>query len=239
MNVPILHRWPRRPATAVALQRRLAGQVRICRLESQPRLLAGADAAFGGDGNTVLAGVVVWDCLTQQTLERIVVQRPCRFPYVPGLLSFRELPGVLAAFRKLRRAPDAVLCDAQGLAHPRRFGLACHLGLWLGLPTIGCAKSRLCGEYQVPPRQRGARTGLWLDGTEVGCVLRTRDDVRPLFVSPGHLCDVESAARLTLAAATRYRLPEPTRLAHLLVNAARRRLATSVHPTADRRWPNV
>ena len=134
---------------------------------------------------------------------------------------YMSAAGVLTALRKVRSNPQVVLCDAQGLAHPRRFGLACHLGLWLGLPTIGCAKSRLCGKHHEPPIEKGGSSKPLLDGEQVGAALRTRDGVKPLFVSPGHLCDHESAVRLTLLATTRYRLPEPTRRAHQLVTRAR------------------
>lgn len=261
MKIATLHRWPRDPRAAIALQRRLAARVRLEPIPCGVRIVAGADVAFSRDGADVIAGVVVCELsedvrfgarTLHQTagagpgrhtscgtgfqpvisagtgpgryigvVERRTARVACRFPYVPGLLSFRELPGVLAAFRKLTVVPEAVLCDGQGLAHPRRFGLACHLGLWLGLPTVGCAKSRLCGTFDEPERSRGGWTPLLLDDEQVGVVLRTRDGVKPLFVSPGHLCDQASAVRLTLAATTRYRLPEPTRLAHQLVSAAR------------------
>jgi deoxyribonuclease V len=183
--------------------------------------VAGADVAFSPDGSQVIAGVVVWDSATRTVVEQKLARVVCRFPYIPGLLSFREMPAVLAAFRKLRTEPQVVLCDGQGLAHPRRVGLACHLGLWLERPTIGCAKSRLCGVYTEPPVEKGRFSPLLLDGEQAGVVLRTRTAVKPLFVSPGHLCDHESAVRLTLAATTRFRLPEPTRLAHQLVSCAR------------------
>lgn len=205
----------------MVLQRRLAPHVRLCPLPDGLHLLAGADASFSRDGKDVIAGVVLWDHATQSIIEQRTASTPCRFPYVPGLLTFRELPCILAAFRQLRTAPQAVLYDGQGLAHPRRIGIASHLGLWLGIPTVGCAKSRLCGTYDEPPAECGGASPLWHRGEQVGVVLRTRDNVKPLFVSPGHLCDHASAVRLTLAAATKYRLPEPTRLAHQLVTAAR------------------
>jgi len=221
MNIATLHRWPITPAAAIALQKRLAPLVCLRPVSSSVRLFGGADVAFSTDGSQVVAGVVVWDAEVGAVVEQRVARAPCRFPYVPGLLSFRELPGLLAALRKLRSTPQVMLCDAQGLAHPRRFGLACHLGLWLRIPTVGCAKSRLCGEHGDPASTRGSQTTLWHDRQRVGSVLRTRAGVKPLFVSPGHLCDHDSAVRLTLAAATRYRLPEPTRLAHQLVTRAR------------------
>lgn len=221
MKFVTLHRWPRTTRAAIALQHRLAPQVQFTPVRGSPRYFAGADVAFSRDGAHVVAGVLIWDAETQACIEQRVARVPCSFPYVPGLLSFRELPGVLAAFRLIRHEPDVVLCDAQGLAHPRRLGLACHLGLWLARPTVGCAKSRLCGTPAEPAPGKGSQTPLEHDGAIVGHVVRTRDHVRPLYISPGHLCDFDSAIRLTLAATTRYRLPEPTRFAHQLVTRAR------------------
>jgi len=223
MRIRALQRWPRSPRAAVVLQQRLAPQVRLEPVAADVHVLAGADVAFSPDGQHVIAGVVVWDLQTREILEQRTARVPCRFPYVPGLLSFREVPGVVAAFRKLHTVPEVVLCDGQGLAHPRRIGLTCHIGLWLGIPTVGCAKSRLLGTYEDPPAERGGASKLWHNGEQVGVVLRTRTGVKPLFISPGHLCDHESAVRLTLAATTKYRLPEPTRLAHQLVTAERAR----------------
>jgi deoxyribonuclease V len=223
MNIDPLHRWPRTTRAAIALQRTLAPRVDLRPLTRSVRLIGGADVAFSLDGMRVIAGVIVWDRAEQVVVERRVATRPVRFPYVPGLLSFRETPAVLAALRKLRCEPEVLLCDAQGLAHPRRMGLACHVGLWLARPTIGCAKSRLCGAGCVPGPRKGEQSPLMLDGEQVGVVLRTRDHVKPLYVSPGHLCRFADAARVTLEATTRYRLPEPTRLAHQLVTAERQR----------------
>ncbi|MBU0641102.1 MAG: endonuclease V [Planctomycetes bacterium] len=221
MKTTALHRWPRSAKAAIELQKRLAPQVQVRPVSRDVRIVAGMDVAFSPAGTQVVAGAVVFDLSMGQPVEQRVVRVPCRFPYVPGLLSFRELPGLLAVIRKLQCEPEVFLCDAQGLAHPRRMGLACHLGLWLQRPTVGCAKSRLCGEFTEPGGARGSAAPLWLDGAQVGVVLRTRENVKPLFVSPGHLCDRESARWLTLRATTRYRLPEPTRLAHQLVTRAR------------------
>jgi len=221
MEIRELHHWPCAPAEAIQLQRRLAPGVRLSPLREMVRWLAGIDVAFSRDGAEVIAGVVVWERRSGEVIETQVARAPCRFPYVPGLLSFREVPAVLAALRLLRREPDVFLCDGQGYAHPRRFGLACHLGLWLGRPTIGCAKSRLCGEHREPGPRRGSFRRLVHQGETVGCVLRTRDGVKPLYVSPGHLCDLAAAKRVTLLAATGYRLPEPARLAHQLVTGCR------------------
>jgi deoxyribonuclease V len=221
MKIPARHRWPRTTRAAIRLQERLAGEVVASPVGGRPRLFAGADVAFSRDGRTVIAGVVVWDRQTNEVLETRVARAAARFPYVPGLLSFRELPAVLAALRRVRTTPEVLLCDGQGRAHPRRIGLASHLGLWLEIPTVGCAKSRLCGAADEPGRARGAATPLLLDGERVGAVLRTRTGVKPLYISPGNRCDVRSAVRLTLAATVGFRLPEPTRRAHQLVTRAR------------------
>jgi deoxyribonuclease V len=217
MNIPALHAWPRTAAGGVRLQLRLAHRIVLQPVSGASRLLAGADAAFRDDGRSAIGGVVVWDGLTESVVEERAARVPCRFPYIPGLLTFRELPALLAAMRKLHTVPQVVFADAHGIAHPRRMGLACYLGLWLNLPTVGCAKSLLCGDFVDPAPRRGSARPLILRGEQVGVVLRTQNGVKPVFVSPGHLCDFESAARLTLVASKRYRLPEPIRLAHQLV----------------------
>jgi deoxyribonuclease V len=217
------HRWDVSPRRAAAIQRELAGRVRFRRPPGRIRVVGGVDAAFSRDDRECLAAAVLWDRESGDVLETSVAHAPLRFPYVPGLLSFREAPAVLAALRRLRGAPDALICDGQGYAHPRRFGLACHVGVIAGLPTVGCAKSRLLGEHGDPAAKRGGRTPLIHAGERVGTVLRTRDGVRPLYVSVGHEIDLRSAETLVLACAVRYRLPEPTRLADRLVAAEKRR----------------
>ena len=137
--------------------------------------------------------MVVVEAETFEVIERVGLAAPAKFPYVPGLLSFREAPALLEAFDRLKTRPDVVLCDGQGIAHPRRLGIASHLGLWLDLPTVGCAKSRLCGKYDEPGPDRGDRSPLVDKGEVIGAVLRTRAEVAPLFVSPGHRCDLEGA----------------------------------------------
>jgi deoxyribonuclease V len=163
-----------------------------------------------------------------EIVETSAVRRRVTFPYIPGLLSFREAPAIVAAWRRLRHRADLLLCDGQGIAHPRALGLAAHLGLLLGVPAIGCAKSRLCGENDEPGPRRGDRAPLVLDGRVVGAVVRTRDRVRPLYVSPGHLLGVESAVRWVLACGGGFRLPEPTRRADMLVG----RIARGLEPAA-------
>jgi deoxyribonuclease V len=212
------NKWDLSPAEARALQARLSGQAEIRDRLDAPRLVAGIDVGFEDFGRTTRAAVAVLRCDDLQLVESALARRPTRFPYVPGLLSFREIPAALGALAALACTPDLLLCDGQGFAHPRRFGLACHLGWLVDVPTIGVAKSRLLGDYAPPPAERGAWSPLWDHGELVGAAVRTRRGVKPLFVSPGHRVDVASAVRLTLACTDRYRLPEPSRTAHRLAS---------------------
>lgn len=225
MEFPDLHPWNLTPQQAIDLQRRLAeGVVLENRLPASLNRVAGVDVSYRMHGSTFYAAVVVLEFPSLTPVETATAVGEVGFPYVPGLLSFRELPILLEAFRNLHSAPDLVLVDGQGVAHPRRLGLASHLGLWLDLPTIGCAKSRLTGSHADPGLRRGDQTPL-LDGEErIGTVLVTRDRVKPLFVSPGHLVDHPRAAELTLACGGCFRMPEPTRQAHLASNRLRREL---------------
>lgn len=218
-----LHSWNLTPAAAVALQRELAGRVVLEPFAGEPRLIAGCDAAFTTDD--CVAGVVVWDARSGGVVEERVAVDPVRLPYIPGLLSFREAPALLRAVRLLDSDPDVWIFDGQGLAHPRRLGLACHMGLWLDRPTLGCGKSRLVGEHREPGPRRGAAVQLRHGGEVVGRVVRTRAGVRPVFVSPGVHMDVASAERIVLQCAVRYRLPEPTRLADRLVARAKKEIS--------------
>jgi len=165
--------------------------------------------------------VVLYDLERSMVVSTATATLTTAFPYIPGLLSFRELPVVLAALRRLPQLPAVVLVDGQGIAHPRRLGIASHLGLWLDLPTVGCAKSRLCGEHGEPGEKRGEWVSLRDGAEEIGRVVRTRERVRPLFVSPGHLISMERAVQIVLACGRGYRLPEPTRQAHLESNRLR------------------
>ncbi len=214
------HRWSLSPEEAVAVQRRLRARVRLVRA-TVPRRIAGIDCAFLN--GSIITVAVVWDVAGRKLLETRAAQAPLTFPYVPGLLSFREVPVMLAALRRLVTPVEGILCDGQGIAHPRRFGLASHLGVISGLPTVGCAKSRLTGTHAEPGKKRGSVAPL-MDGRErIGSVLRTRDGVRPVYVSPGNLCDHESSVTWVLACSGSFRLPEPTRLADQLVAQYKKR----------------
>jgi deoxyribonuclease V len=188
--------------------------------------VAGVDVSYDTRTPTVYAAVVLMRLHDHEILETATATRPATFPYIPGLLSFREAPAVLQAVTRLTRRPDCLLCDGQGIAHPRRFGLACHLGLLLDLPSIGCAKSILVGEYQEPPEKRGGFRMLIDRGERVGIILRTRDGVEPVYVSPGYRMSTQQAREIVLKATGRYRVPEPTRQAHLLVNRLRRNVSS-------------
>jgi deoxyribonuclease V len=216
-----LHPWNVSPDEAVALQTRLAARVDTSVPLGDVRLIAGCDIAYAIDSPLAFAAVVVWDVVRGAELTRAVVREEMTFPYVPGLLSFRECPPLLSAFARLSVQPDAVMLDGQGTCHPRRFGLACHLGLWLGVPTVGCAKTWLTGDHGEVGPTAGDSTPLTIGTDVVGAVVRTADGVRPCFVSPGHRCDVPSAVELVRKVLSGYRHPTPTRLAHMAANAAR------------------
>jgi deoxyribonuclease V len=222
MRIHERHTWDIDISQARALQTMLAGEVDATAPLKPWTTVAAADVSYNKFDPWLYAAVVVIRADSFEVVERVGVVQEARFPYVPGLLSFREAPAVLEAFRQLRTRPDVVLCDGQGIAHPRRIGLASHLGLWLDLPTVGCAKSWLCGAYDVPGPDRGDWSPLTDRGEVVGAVVRTRTRVKPLFVSPGHRCDLEGAVAVVLATAIRYRLPVPSQMAHAYVNEIRR-----------------
>jgi deoxyribonuclease V len=219
MKARSLHGWDLTPKEAIALQTALRGRVVRKDRIGAVRRVAGVDVGFEQDGRVTRAAVAVLDFPDLALVEQVVVRAATAFPYVPGLLSFREAPAVLAAFEEIRVAPDLILYDGQGIAHPRRFGIASHVGLLLDCPSIGVAKSRLVGEHRMPATRRGAWTPLRDAGEVIGAVLRTRAGVKPLYVSIGHRVSLETAVRWTLACVTRYRLPETTRWAHRLASA--------------------
>lgn len=218
MPMTVEHPWNLTPSEAIALQKELRETV-IARDDfGEVTRVAGVDCGFEEKGAIIRAAVAVLDFPSLRLVDQAVARRPSSFPYIPGLLSFREIPALLAALDMLNNAPDLILVDGQGLAHPRRFGIACHLGVLTGIPTIGAAKSRLTGTFEDPGIERGNWTPL-LDKEEIiGAVLRTRRGTRPLFVSLGHRVGLESAKEWVLRCTPRYRLPETTRLAHRLAS---------------------
>lgn len=206
------HPWDVPPADAIEIQRQLRQRVVVEPLERRPQVIAGIDVSVKEDHARAAVVLVSYPDLVPfraTTADQLV-----SFPYVPGLLAFREGPVVLAALERLQERPDVLMFDAQGLAHPRRLGLAAHLGVMLDLPAVGCAKSRLRGTHQEPGPWKGNWTPLMDGDGVIGAVVRTRDQVRPVFVSVGHRMDLESAVSLVLGCAARYRLPEPLRWAH-------------------------
>jgi deoxyribonuclease V len=217
--------FPQTVAEAVELQLRLREQVREEPLDiGSIRLVAGADVSFERSGSEAWAGIVVLRLEDLQVVDRTVVHTSVHFPYVPGLLSFRESPPLLEVWAQLRTKPDVLLCDAHGRAHPRRFGMACHFGLLVNTPTIGCAKSLLCGEVETM-----SPMGDWFPvhyGAElIGAALCTQPHARPVYVSVGHRVDLPSAIEVVRRCVRKHRIPEPLRLAHELVNRARRQSA--------------
>lgn len=222
MQIPLaLHGWDVTPKEAVAFQRDLAARIVPHAAADfdldRVQLVAGADVAFAKEGTEAVAAVVVWDMVQQRVVEQQVERLPVRFPYVPGLLTFREAPVLLRALQRLQSEPEVVIFDGQGFAHPRRIGLASHLGLFIDRPTIGCAKSVLVGKCQPPPPTKGSWTALRDRDQTIGVALRSRAAVRPVYVSIGHRIDLEAAVALVLRCCVRYRLPEPTHLADRLV----------------------
>jgi deoxyribonuclease V len=216
----IPHAWDITPKEAVQLQRELSPMVRIEPLAHNVRTIAGVDCAFSRDKKHIFAAAVLVDAERLDVVATVGVKRPLTFPYVSGLLSFREAPAVIEAIRTLTRKhgrADLLMCDGQGIAHPRGLGLASHVGLWVDMPTIGVAKSRLCGEHTEPASKRGSRRPLTLEGRRIGTVLRTRDGVQPLFISIGHRVTLDDAVTWTLRSGAGVRLPEPTRQADRIV----------------------
>lgn len=223
VQIATLHPWPADAETAKGLQRSLAAQRRVEPLAplSADTLIAGCDLAYEKGSDRCFAAVVVTRDFGATVVETRSLEGETPFAYVPGLLSFREVPLLVEVFRLLENTPDVVVCDGQGSAHPRGLGLACHLGLWLDLPSVGCAKSRLLGEHPPVPEAVGP-VPLRHDGRVIGAVVRRIEGIKPLYVSPGHRCDLAGAVEVVLRGAGTYRIPEPVRAADLLTYALRR-----------------
>ncbi len=208
------HPWAVSVQEAFRIQEELRDKLVLEDVPDPPESIAGIDVSFTRGSNLVHAAIVVLERDSLEPIETVAATQEPVFPYIPGLLSFREGPVVLQAYEKLSREPDLLMFDGQGIAHPRGLGLASHMGVLFDRPSIGCAKSRLVGEFKEPKQKRGSMRTLSFQRRKVGVVLRTKDNTKPLFISPGHRITVETAARLVLEAGRGYRLPEPTRRAH-------------------------
>lgn len=220
MRIRTLHPWDVSPQEAIAIQLKLRSQLRL-HGTGPFATIAGVDVAYDETLKLMFAGVVVMSDDGREVLDLATAAMRVGFPYIPGLLSFRETPAVIKAWNRLKTMADCLICDGHGLAHPRRFGLACHLGLVLDLPSIGCAKSLLVGTHQEPRKRRGSIAPLLDQDEQIGVVLRTKDGVAPVFVSQGDRIGLDAAVQTVLATCYGYRLPEPQRRAHLLVTKMR------------------
>lgn len=218
MKIEPLHSWDLNEREAIALQKQLASRVIVEDKFGEIKTVAGVDVGFEENYTITKAAVAVFSYPDLQELESAIARCPTTFPYIPGLLSFREIPALIAALEQLSTLPDLIMCDGQGLAHPRRLGIACHLGILLDLPTIGVAKSLLVGTHQELSLEKGSWQPLIHRGETVGAVTRSRTNVRPLYISPGHRIALATAIDFVLACTTKYRLPETTRRADKLAS---------------------
>lgn len=221
MKIRKLHAWNLPRGEALEVQRRLGGQVRQLPLAKPVKTIAGADVSYQKESKEVYAAALVFSYPDLVLVDQALVADKVAFPYVPGLLSFREAPVLTRAFRKVRRKPDVIIFDGQGIAHPKGIGLASHMGLILDCPSIGCAKTRLVGTHSLLPETRGSIALLNDQGRVVGSAVRTRERVKPVFVSPGHAITIEESIHLVLNSCKGYKLPEPTRQAHIAANRMR------------------
>lgn len=218
MQITPRHDWNLTPDAAIALQQSLRQEIITVDRLGEVKTVAGIDVGFEDGGSTTRAAAVVLSFPELQRQEQAIARRPTEFPYIPGLLSFREVPAVLDALAKLTITPDLLLCDGQGTAHPRRLGIACHIGLLVNLPAIGVGKSLLVGKHDDVPDVKGAWVPLVHRGETIGAVLRTRVGTKPLYISPGHRISLETAIDYVMRCTTKYRLPETTRAAHKLAS---------------------
>jgi deoxyribonuclease V len=220
MNISQDYAWPLTVEEALVIQEKLRDQVITSdQLQESIQYVAGVDMGFAADGTISRAAVAVLSFPDLQLIETSLAHRPTTFPYVPGFLSFREIPAVLDALEKIKTIPDIILCDGQGIAHPRRLGIASHLGLLIDMPTIGVAKSLLVGKHEKLPESKGSTQPLIYKGETVGAVLRSRTGVKPLYISSGHRISLPTAIDYVLRCTTKYRLPETTRIADKLASA--------------------
>jgi deoxyribonuclease V len=239
VDIKELHPWNVTPKEAVEIQRRLQPQVTIRNRLKRVRYVAGADVSSSVTDDTVWAGIVVVEFPGLEPVETRWARGKAFFPYIPGLLSFREIPILISALTKLKTMPDLILCDGQGIAHPRGMGLATHLGLLANCPTIGCAKSRLVGTYSGLAQEKGATAELVHSGKVVGLAARTRERVKPIYISVGNHITLKQSVNIVLRCCPRYRVPEPIRMAHHLVNRLRAENHASPVPFSSALPPSV
>lgn len=219
MRTKELHRWEMSPSEAKRLQERLAKRLKLRFPGIEIKKIAACDVSFSKDENRARAYVAIFSYPRLNLLDEVVVTDKIRYPYIPGLLTFREGPILLKALRRISERADVILFDGQGIAHPRRMGIASHLGLWLDKPTIGCAKSYLYGRFKPPRLKKGLSSYIYdEDNNRIGAVLCTRDNVKPLYISPGHKMDLNTAVKIVSACIRNFRVPEPLRVAHLKAN---------------------
>jgi len=221
MHITDLHPWNVTYKEAVTIQKRLKDKVSLRKIDKRIKYVAGLDVSYVKGSNIMWAGVVVLDFPSLNKAEERWSQKKASFPYIPGLLSFREIPALIDALRKMEIEPDLIFCDGQGIAHPRGLGLASHLGIILNKPTIGCAKSPLVGTYNQVGEHKGTYDYLIYHNRVIGAVVRTRSKVKPIFISPGYGIMLHDCIQFVLETCSTYRIPEPTRQAHLLVNSVR------------------
>ena len=221
MNISDLHPWNVTYKEAIKIQERLKNKVQLKKIDKKIQYVAGLDVSYAKGSDIMWAGVVVLDFLSLKKVEKKWAQKQVSFPYIPGLLSFREIPVLLDALRKLEIEPDLVFCDGQGIAHPRGLGLASHMGIIVNKPTIGCAKSPLVGRYNQVGKCKGSYEYLIYKNRKIGAAVRTKSNVKPVFISPGYGIMLQDCIQFVLEACSTYRIPEPTRQAHLLVNSVR------------------
>ncbi|MCP9235686.1 deoxyribonuclease V [Lewinella sp. JB7] len=222
-STPALHDWNLDPQAAVQLQKELRERIRLEPLPGPVKLIGGADISFNLYSDIFHAAIVVLDYESLEVVESTYFTQTVDFPYIPGLLSFREIPTLLRAYEQLQQRPDVVMVDGHGIAHPRRMGIATHFGLVTGTPTLGCAKKILTGKFTAPGPDRGDASPIQAGSDTLGYALRSKPKVKPVFVSPGHLLDLAGALEIARHCLRKHKLPEPTRMAHLLVNEHRRR----------------
>ena len=221
MNTPLLHPWKVSPAEAIQIQEKLRKKLRLRPPRTRLKTVAAADVAYGPGDDMTYAAFLLYTYPDLTLLESASAKGRTSFPYIPGLLTFREAPVLLKAYSKLKARPDLILIDGQGIAHPRFMGIAAHIGLILNLPTIGCAKSRLIGRHEELALDRGKAVPLFVGERTAGMVLRTREGVNPVYISPGHKMDMETSVKIVLSLCRGYRIPEPLRQAHIFVSKLR------------------